>query len=94
VAKELTEAEIRELTWWTVRELANRLRVDASTVRRWCESETIKAGKYGGQWRIHRTVVAELEAKGKPELPPTEPADPAWKAARDYYGEDSEKIRA
>lgn len=83
--------------WWMPRELANLLRYHVTTVLRWCESEKIIANKMpGGTWRIHRSVVEEIQAGGLPEKRRLQQAkvDPIWEASHDYFAESKPKARA
>jgi excisionase family DNA binding protein len=77
--------------WWTVREVANLLRYDASTIRRWCETGKIRAAKMpGGTWRIHESIVSKLQAGGLPEQRRQETArvDPVWESGTDHFAEE------
>ena len=66
--KTITQREVETLEWWTCREVGNLLRFDASTVRRWCESGKIEAAQMpGGTWRIHESVVKQIQKDGLPE---------------------------
>ena len=38
--------------YWTTQELAERLRVNESTVRRWCQSGKLQAYQLRGVWLI------------------------------------------
>ncbi len=95
-ATERRQPDISSLEWWTVRELANLLRYDASTIRRWCETKKIDAALLpGGTWRIHKSTVDKLQAGGLPEKRRQETARvaPEWESATDYFDE-SPKARA
>lgn len=78
---------ISTLEFWTIREVANLLRVDGSTVRRWCEAGRIKAQKIGNAWRVHSTVVDEVRRNGVADTPSAVPHDPAWDAP-DQFAEE------
>jgi excisionase family DNA binding protein/PAS domain S-box-containing protein len=55
----------------TIREVATYLKIDRTTVWRWCKLRRIKAFKTGRSWRIHRSVAEALirEQNGEP-MPP------------------------
>lgn len=87
--------DVGTLEWWTVRELANLLRYDASTIRRWCETGRIVANRMpGGTWRIHKSVVEKLQAGGLPEKRRIETAGVPveFAAAHDYF-DDGESAK-
>lgn len=50
----------------TIREVAEYLRVDRSTVWRWCINGKLAAFQIGRSWRIHRAVVEQLVGSGLP----------------------------
>jgi len=82
-----TEQQPQPLTWWTVRECANRWRVSKSTVTRWLEAGKLAGKRFGSQWRVSGEAVAAFEADGKAagqpaESPPGEARD--WDAAPEY----------
>lgn len=66
---------------WTVREVAERVRVDPVTVRRWIKAGRLKAVRPGGTkagWRIPaeelgRLLRGEAPLVGPPPSPPPEP---------------------
>ena len=88
--------DVGTLEWWTVREVANLLRHDHSTVQRWCITGKLQAVKLpGGQWRIHKDVVAEIQKSGLPEKRRVETAtvDPEWECQKDHFS-DMPKARS
>lgn len=96
-SKSLTTSEVATLEWWTVREVANLLRYDASTVRRWCETGKIDAGRMpGGTWRIHKSAVEKMQAGGLPEKRQRDARHVAteFDTARDYFDEEPPKPKA
>lgn len=54
------------IEWWTVKEVAEHWRISDDTVMRMISRDELKAQKFGGQWRIHRSVIEAFE---KPALP-------------------------
>lgn len=83
--------DISTLEFWTPREVANLLRCDPSTVTRWCTSGKIDAAQLpGGTWRIHKSVVDSIKAKGMPQVhqKSVEPG-PEWESANDYFDDDA-----
>ena len=48
---------------WTIADVARRLKVSETTIRRLIEAGTLKALKIGGQWRIQESALTDLEAK-------------------------------
>lgn len=87
----MSEIDIQNLKWWTVREVANLLRYDTSTIRRWCETKKIEAARMpGGTWRIHELAVNKLQAGGLPEKRriETAPLVPALANATDYFPDE------
>lgn len=89
-------AAISTLEFWTIREIANLLRVDGSTVRRWCETGRIKAQKFGNAWRVHSSVVDEARRNGIADTPSAIPHDPAWDAPDRFIDKEPkrrEKVR-
>jgi excisionase family DNA binding protein len=53
--------------FYTVEEVAERLKVTPRTVREWLRTKRLKAGKAGRQWRIHETDLQAFMAHGRPE---------------------------
>ncbi|TDC98509.1 DNA-binding protein [Nonomuraea deserti] len=49
------------------KEVAERFRVDPSTVRRWLKSGRISGHRYGRDWRIPSSEVARMEAEARGE---------------------------
>jgi excisionase family DNA binding protein len=97
VAEELSTKDVATLEWWTVRELANLLRFDASTIRRWCENKRIDAAQLpGGTWRIHKSVVEKLQVDGMPEKRRIRTAGvpEEFAAARDYFDDEPSSAKA
>lgn len=75
------------LSWWTVRECANRWRVSPSTVTRWLEAGKLAGKRFGSQWRVSSEAVAAFEADGFPKWKPAEPTPGTardWGAAPEY----------
>ena len=50
----------------TIPEVAAYLRVDRSTVWRWCVAGKLPAFKAGRSWRIHRSVIEQIVEAGLP----------------------------
>jgi acetyl-CoA synthetase len=46
-------------TFYTVDEVAEKLKVDAETVRRWLQDEKLKGVKMGKSWRISESALIE-----------------------------------
>ena len=63
---------MREHQLMTIREVADHLRVDRTTVWRWCAAGKLSAFKAGHSWRIYRAAVDHLIKTGLP----FEPAEP------------------
>ncbi|MFI7134198.1 helix-turn-helix domain-containing protein [Nonomuraea sp. NPDC050153] len=49
------------------KEVAERFRVDPSTIRRWVHSGRIRGHRYGRDWRIPLSEVERLEAEARGE---------------------------
>lgn len=60
-AKEITRRDVATMEWWTVREVADRLRVSEDVVLREIDDKNLRAKKVGGRWRIHYTAIEEYE---------------------------------
>lgn len=89
--------DVSNLQWWTVREVANLLRYDPSTIRRWCETRKIAASLLpGGTWRIHKSVIDKLQADGLPEQRRQETAKvpTEFEEAHDYFDESPSTRKA
>lgn len=67
--------DVQTLEWWTVREFANRYRVDKSTVGRWIRAGKLKAARLGKEWRIHVREVERVRAEGLPTVEDVGPVD-------------------
>lgn len=66
-----------ETAFFTVEEVAARLRVSTETVRRWCRDDIIRCVRMGRQFRIPAEVAADLEANGLPARKVAEPKSDA-----------------
>jgi excisionase family DNA binding protein len=51
-----------EGSWYTVRDVAERLKVSERTVRRWIAVGMLRANKFGRSVRISQRALKELEA--------------------------------
>jgi excisionase family DNA binding protein len=47
-------------TYWTVEEIAENLKVDQETVRRWLQDGKLKGVKVGKNWRVSTDALAEF----------------------------------
>jgi excisionase family DNA binding protein len=53
-----------ETGWLTLREVASRLRLHMSTVRKMIDRGEVHGVKVGSQWRISRESIEQLEKGG------------------------------
>lgn len=54
---------------WTVREVADYLKVSRTTIWRWCHQGKLPAFKIGRGWRVHRSEVEKLMEEGRAKKP-------------------------
>jgi len=52
-------------SFYKVREVAKIFRVKPITVRKWCQSGSISAKKFGKSWYIYKDELAELISSSK-----------------------------
>jgi excisionase family DNA binding protein len=62
--EQLKPSDLRTLEWFTVRELSNRWKCSADSIRRMIDDGTLKA-MWAGGWRLHESVIEQYEQKAK-----------------------------
>jgi excisionase family DNA binding protein len=64
MTKEVATMQVVEETYYTLREVADKLRVSRRTVYRWVQAKELPAYKLGGEFRItERDLECFLEAR-------------------------------